>query len=177
MSAGSRAFLADLIDYAGLFPPADLDLAPAVRNFAAYRGGADAWMLGRFIVPAGRLGDLDAHADAFSAAPPARFSVLGHAPDAGGAEAWAAAARRTLADARAFERRHDGRAVCDRRPAAAPPPHPAAPDREPHRPLVPHQAGGVGNRHDPRRCPRGLPVRFRPGEAGRRRRLAGMLAG
>ena len=114
MSSGPRAFLADLIDYAGLFPPADLDLAPAVQNFAAYRGGADAWMLGRFIVPAGRLDDLDAHADTFSAAPPARFSVLGRAPQADGAEAWAAAARRTLADARAFERRHDGRAVCDR---------------------------------------------------------------
>ncbi|MDT7857858.1 hypothetical protein RQM47_14525 [Rubrivirga sp. S365] len=114
MSPGPRAFLADLVDYAGLFPPAALDLGPAVRNFAAYRGGADAWMLARFIVPAGRLDDLDAFADLFAAAPPARFSVLGHAPEEGGAEAWAAAARRTLDDARAFERRHPAQVACDR---------------------------------------------------------------
>ena len=111
MLAGPRAFLAGLVDYAGLFPPAALDLAPAARNFATYRGGADAWMLGRFIVPAGRLDELGEHARTFAAAPPARFSVLGHAAADG--ESWADAARRTLDDARAFERRHD-HAVCDR---------------------------------------------------------------
>jgi hypothetical protein len=51
--------LHDAIDYAGLFPPAGLDMGPAVRNYAAYRAGADAWALGRFIVPAVRLGELE----------------------------------------------------------------------------------------------------------------------
>ena len=112
MSSGAHAFLAGLVDYAGLFPPAALDLGPAVESYARYRGGADAWMLGRFIVPAGQLDALAEHAAAF-AGPGARFSVLGHAPDGDGAEAWAAAARRTLDDARAFERAHE-HAACDR---------------------------------------------------------------
>ena len=112
MPPGRHAFLAGLIDYAGLFPPAALELAPAVENYAAYRAGDDSWMLGRFIVPAARLADLDAHADAFAGDDPWRFSVLGHAPAEG--EAWADALRRTVADARAFDERHDGQTACDR---------------------------------------------------------------
>ncbi|MFO7653385.1 MAG: hypothetical protein R6X25_06120 [Candidatus Krumholzibacteriia bacterium] len=53
-----RAFLSGLVDYAGLFPPARLDLAVALRNHLNHRHGDDAWMLGRFIVPAGRLTEL-----------------------------------------------------------------------------------------------------------------------
>lgn len=55
VNAGARAFLAGLIDYAGLFPPASLPLEPALGEYARHRGGSDAWMLGRFIVPAARL--------------------------------------------------------------------------------------------------------------------------
>ena len=98
MSHGSRALLSGLIDYAGLFPPAALDLGPALQNFAAYRTGADAWMLGRFIVPVGRLADVEGGAVGGG---PARFSVLGHAASGDG---WAEAALQTLADARAWER-------------------------------------------------------------------------
>jgi hypothetical protein len=50
-----RAMLTEIVDYAGLFPPAQLGMAQAVRNYAAYRCGPHAWMLGRFIVPASRL--------------------------------------------------------------------------------------------------------------------------
>lgn len=50
-----RALLAGAIDYAGLFPPAALDMAAALRNYDAYRRGPDAWALGRFVVPASRL--------------------------------------------------------------------------------------------------------------------------
>lgn len=55
MSAGARAFLAGLVDYAGLFPPAALPLAPALAEYARHRAGPHAWMLGRFIAPAARL--------------------------------------------------------------------------------------------------------------------------
>lgn len=48
------------IDYAGLFPPAGLGMAEAVRNFAEYRRGSHAWALGRFVVPANRLDELAA---------------------------------------------------------------------------------------------------------------------
>lgn len=46
-----HTLLAGAVDYAGLFPPATLDMESAVRNFAAYRAGEHAWALGRFIVP------------------------------------------------------------------------------------------------------------------------------
>ena len=47
--------LAGLIDYAGLFPPAGLGMAAAVRNYDSYRKGTEHWMLGRMIIPAARL--------------------------------------------------------------------------------------------------------------------------
>jgi hypothetical protein len=46
------------IDYAGLFPPAQLDMTTAVENYARYLASASAWALGRFIVPAARLPEL-----------------------------------------------------------------------------------------------------------------------
>jgi len=47
-----------LIDYAGLFPPASLSMSEALRNYDAYRRGEHAWMLGRFVVPAGKLSEV-----------------------------------------------------------------------------------------------------------------------
>ena len=55
-----RALLEGAIDYAGLFPPASLDIAAAVRNYASYRDGEYAWALGRFIVPAALMAEFDA---------------------------------------------------------------------------------------------------------------------
>lgn len=54
-----RVLLRDLIDYAGLFPPAGLDMHTAVANFAHYRRGGYAWMLGRLVLPASRLGEFE----------------------------------------------------------------------------------------------------------------------
>ena len=54
-----RLLLEHSIDYAGLFPPAALAMRPALENYAAYRSGPDAWALGRFVVPAGRLDELE----------------------------------------------------------------------------------------------------------------------
>ena len=34
-----RPLLAGIVDYAGLFPPAGLDMATAIRNYAEYRHG------------------------------------------------------------------------------------------------------------------------------------------
>ena len=55
-----HALLNELIDYAGLFPPASLDMQAAVRNYAAYQMSDEAWMLGRFVVPAQRLSEFSA---------------------------------------------------------------------------------------------------------------------
>ncbi len=54
-SPALQSLLTGLIDYAGLFPPAGLGMDAAVRNYSSYVEGEDAWMLGRFIVPAARL--------------------------------------------------------------------------------------------------------------------------
>ena len=56
--------LTGLVDYAGLFPPAALDMPDAVREYAGYRGGAHAWMLGRFVLPVARLGEFEQASDA-----------------------------------------------------------------------------------------------------------------
>ncbi len=53
-----RVLLDGAIDYAGLFPPAALGMAEAVREFATARAGGDRWALGRFVVPAARLEEL-----------------------------------------------------------------------------------------------------------------------
>lgn len=53
-----RDFLAGAIDYAGLFPPAALDMRTAIRDYASYRAGDDASLLGRFVAPAARLSEL-----------------------------------------------------------------------------------------------------------------------
>src|SRR5215208_5193992 len=45
------------IDYAGLFPPAALDMPPAVSNYADYSAGPHRWALGRFILPVSRLSE------------------------------------------------------------------------------------------------------------------------
>ncbi|WP_412063457.1 hypothetical protein [Rubrivirga sp. IMCC45206] len=112
MTPAADALLDGLIDYAGLFPPAALDLDAAVEAYARHRASPHAAMLGRFIVPAGRLDALDAHADRLHDGEPWRFSVLGLAPAEG--EAWTDTAARTVAAARAFASRLDGAAVCDR---------------------------------------------------------------
>jgi hypothetical protein len=55
-----RALMTGLVDYAGLFPPAGLDMARAVRRYREYLTGRDWWALGRFVVPAARLGEFRA---------------------------------------------------------------------------------------------------------------------
>ena len=70
-----RALLSEIVDYAGLFPPAQLPLEKAVREYAAHLGEEKAWMLGRFIIPAQRLEELEPHLVIFSE--PVRIIALG----------------------------------------------------------------------------------------------------
>lgn len=62
-SAGSLGALApllrQLIDYAGLFPPASLSMAQSLSNYAAYSRSEWSWILGRFIVPVARLDEFE----------------------------------------------------------------------------------------------------------------------
>jgi len=69
------ALLSNLIDYAGLLPPASLDMAVTVFNYASSVAGEDAWLLERLLIPASRLEEFEAHAAA-------------HLPRAGEEEPW-----------------------------------------------------------------------------------------
>ncbi|HJQ21490.1 MAG TPA: hypothetical protein VJ867_14165 [Gemmatimonadaceae bacterium] len=59
-----RVLLRNVVDYAGLFPPASLSMDAAVREYAAQRSGDDAWLLGRFVLPAARLDEFELQAGA-----------------------------------------------------------------------------------------------------------------
>ncbi|MEM8930082.1 MAG: hypothetical protein AAGE94_02840 [Acidobacteriota bacterium] len=58
-----KNLLSGLVDYAGLFPPARLEMDPAVAEFARQRRTDEAWILGRFVVPTARLDELSAAMD------------------------------------------------------------------------------------------------------------------
>jgi hypothetical protein len=62
MPSTLSVLLDGLIDFAGLFPPAQLEMKPMVQAY--HRAGIDArgWMLGRVIVPATRLAEFEAAA-------------------------------------------------------------------------------------------------------------------
>ena len=53
-----HTLIAGLVDYAGLFPPAALDMQPALENYTRYSVADHAPALGRFICPSKRLDEL-----------------------------------------------------------------------------------------------------------------------
>ncbi|WP_336866720.1 hypothetical protein [Peribacillus frigoritolerans] len=69
-------FMTELIDYAGLFPPAALPLPEAITNFHAYIHDSDSWMLGPFVIPASRLSELKPFKALFNDRYPLRLSVI-----------------------------------------------------------------------------------------------------
>ena len=65
ITASARALFLELIDYAGLFPPAALSMPEAVTNYATYRNSNYNWMLSRFVVPVNRLDEFTENAKDF----------------------------------------------------------------------------------------------------------------
>jgi len=55
--------LTDLIDYAGLYPPASLALPQVVSNYGRYLEGRDRWILNRLVLPAAKLPDVQIDAN------------------------------------------------------------------------------------------------------------------
>ena len=69
--------LRDLIDYAGLFPPASLAMAQTAVNYDSYLRSEENWILGRLIVPVARLGELEeAFANLGTGSPAWRLSAI-----------------------------------------------------------------------------------------------------
>jgi hypothetical protein len=58
MSPALRALLAESLDYAGLFPPARLELSEALRLYETHRQGLARAIVNRFVIPASRLKEL-----------------------------------------------------------------------------------------------------------------------
>lgn len=104
MDKSLRAFMAQLIDYAGLFPPAKLPLDQAFPNYIAYKQTADAWMLSRFIIPAQQLDQLSALLDGQRVA----LSILGQ----GGAD-FLTTLRADMDKVKAFRQRHGDQVQTD----------------------------------------------------------------
>jgi hypothetical protein len=65
-SDARRELLGALIDHAALFPPASMAMPDAIEADRTARAGEYAWMLGRFICPASKLGELPRDAPALS---------------------------------------------------------------------------------------------------------------
>jgi len=55
--ASLHALLSNLIDYAGLYPPAALPLHDVAEKYAAYRSSPYSWMLNRVVLPAAKLAE------------------------------------------------------------------------------------------------------------------------
>jgi len=53
----SEILLEGIFDYAGLYPPAELDMQSVVDNWSLYLQSDDSWMLARLIIPSNRLGE------------------------------------------------------------------------------------------------------------------------
>ena len=62
MSESLRSLLAGCIDYAGVFPPAQLPLNLAMRDYARYVQEPESWLLNRFVCPIAQLAALSASA-------------------------------------------------------------------------------------------------------------------
>lgn len=58
MPESLRALLANVIDYAGLYPPAALPLPDAIANYRRYLVSPQAWLLNRLVLPMEKLHDV-----------------------------------------------------------------------------------------------------------------------
>ena len=106
-----QALLHEVVDYAGLFPPADLSLQRALQSYAEYREEEEAWMLSRFVLPVRRLPDLTRHRPLLKRGAPYDLSVLG--TGGGTTETFLDAFERDLEVIEEFEEDQRGRAQVD----------------------------------------------------------------
>src|SRR6059058_6163070 len=76
-SASLRALLDRAIDYAGMFPPCDLPLEPALQNHAKYVRSREAWMLNGFVLPVGQFDAATKFVPKFEPSRPLGVAALG----------------------------------------------------------------------------------------------------
>jgi hypothetical protein len=76
MTESLKTLLTEIVDYAGLFPPSNVGMTSAVKNYANYLQSENAWMLGRFILPVSRLDEFSTEAESFFGDKIWRLSVV-----------------------------------------------------------------------------------------------------
>lgn len=111
MPSAVRALLHGLIDYAGLFPPAKLDMGAATAQFLAHRREPASFLLARFVCPAPRLVELAQALAEHPEEPPVPLAVLGRGGH--GAAELLAGVDRDLAELRRLAFEHPGRFTAD----------------------------------------------------------------
>lgn len=77
VASSLRALLARSIDYAGMFPPASLELEAAMKEYVSYARSNEAWMLSTFVLPVKSFGDAARFVSEFNEKSPFRISALG----------------------------------------------------------------------------------------------------
>ncbi len=81
MFSSIEGFFHQLIDYAGLFPPAALPMKESFENYIRYQHDPSAWILGRFLCPATRIDELTPFAESLKVErPPFSMICRGGAP-------------------------------------------------------------------------------------------------
>ncbi|MEM1071503.1 MAG: hypothetical protein AAGH71_01590 [Planctomycetota bacterium] len=85
MPASMDALTEALIDYAGLFPPAKLNMGPACSAFARHLQSEDASRISHFVCPASRLDELTKHGAALM---PGTYATSGYREMADASEPW-----------------------------------------------------------------------------------------
>ncbi len=85
LAASLRALLAHSIDYAGMFPPCQLELEPALKNQAEYLRTPNAWMLSAFVLSVDQFGAAKLLLSEFDPLHPLRVSALGSKTESAGA--------------------------------------------------------------------------------------------
>src|SRR5690349_15034208 len=107
-----RAMFSGIVDYAGMFPPAQLPLEQAIRNYARYRTEPESWMLGRFVCPAARLAELSPYIEELVITEPkVIISALGKGDNT--LAEFLSGLASDLNALRGFHRRHGERALVD----------------------------------------------------------------
>jgi len=77
VAASLHALLEHSLDYAGLFPPTNLALEPALQNHAQYVRSPESWMVSGFVLPVGQFETARAQLSQFDQKHPLRVCVLG----------------------------------------------------------------------------------------------------
>jgi len=109
MLASVRVLLNKIIDYAGLFPPAQLPMSEAFDRYIHHSSGPDGWMLARFVCPASRLDELSPLMGRLRPGHgPFRIAVLGRGGTT--ADSFTSGVKADLEDMEWFHRLHGSRA-------------------------------------------------------------------